>query len=852
MKKGAPAKPKDRGTTPKRAKSARKSNATQSTPAPAPKVSRTFCPDGMAVEEWQRQLRRQFAEKQEFRLEKLGGEPIFGDYRLTNPQTGKNYRVAVRGLEPGENYCSCPDYAINGLGTCKHIEYALLQLQRKRGAKAVFRRGFRPTFSEVYLRYGTRREVRFRAGSEAPSAVLALTAKFFDGDGLLKERRLLELPRFLDALPGEGGHEVRCYDDVLQFVAAHQDAAHRRALAAERLPDGIASPFFDTLLKATLYPYQKEGALFAATAGRSLLGDDMGLGKTIQALAASELMAELFGVRKVLIVTPTSLKYQWLSEIEQFTERSAGVIEGLVQQRREQYAEESFFKLVNYELVHRDLDAIRAWAPDLIVLDEAQRIKNWQTRTAQSVKSLESTFALVLTGTPIENRIEELHSLMEFVDRHRLGPLYRFVHAHRMLDPAGKLVGYRDLDQIRRALSGVLLRRRKKDVLTQLPGRVDKTFFVPLTTEQAQLHDEQQEIVARLVAKWRRYRFLSEADQRRLQVALLRMRMVADNTWLLDRQTRHGQKLAELETLLRELVLDGGEKVVIFSQWLGMNELVEELLTALGIGYVHLNGGVPSKRRSTLMRAFRSEPDCRVFLSTDAGGVGLNLQSGSTVINLDLPWNPAILEQRIGRVHRMGQKRGVRVINFVSRGSIEERILGLLQFKKSVSDGALDGDGEATVTLGPSQLERFMEGVDAVASGAQSTATVSEPEVGTDPAFLAAALAEETPERLDATEPAGKDVERPAAVVAVSAAPLGDLLQGAARLLAGLGEALSAPTAAGAASAEVSRGARVEIDPKSGRPCLRIDLPEPKVLRGALDGLGQLLKLLAPVESEGR
>jgi SNF2 family DNA or RNA helicase len=284
----------------------------------------------------------------------------------------------------------------------------------------------------VYLNYGVRRTIRFKAGKGAPPALLQLSSRYFDKDGILKEDHILDFHRFLNEAPRDNGHELRCYDDVMAYVAEHQDAAHRQSIVDDRLKEGIDSTLFDTVLKTPLYPYQREGALFAIIAGRCLIGDDMGLGKTVQALAASELMAELFGIRKVLIVSPTSLKYQWKDEIGRFTEREAEVIEGLNHHRRTLYENDAFYKLVNYELVHRDLERIQGWGPDLIILDEAQRIKNWQTHTARTVKQLESSFAIVLTGTPIENRIEELHSLMEFVDRHHLGPLYRFVHDHRI------------------------------------------------------------------------------------------------------------------------------------------------------------------------------------------------------------------------------------------------------------------------------------------------------------------------------------------------------------------------------------------------------------------------------------
>ena len=815
---------------------------------PAPKITTTHKPKEMELEEWQRLLRREFGVRQDFILTNIGDHPVFSDFSLTNPQTGKTYRIAIRGESVGANFCSCPDYRINNLGTCKHLEFTLARLKEQEGAAELFRAGYEPPYSEVYLSHGPRREIRFRRGAALPAPLLRRVNRFFDGAGVLKESRLPEFSSFLDGVPLDG-HEVRWHDDVMAYVAEHQDAAHRRALVTTHVAEGVDSPLFATLLKTELFPYQREGALFAVTAGRSLIGDDMGLGKTIQALAASELMARLFGIDRVLIISPTSLKHQWKTEIEKFTDRTAEVIEGLNFQRRPLYRTDTFFKLLNYELVHRDLDEIREWAPDLIILDEAQRIKNWKTRTAMTVKQLQSTFAIVLTGTPLENRIEELHSLMEFVDCHHLGPLYRFVHNHRMVDDGGKVIGYRNLESVRKSLKGVMIRRKKSEVLKQLPERLDKNLFVPLTPEQAVIHEDNREIVAKIVHKWRRYRFLSEADQKRMQIALARMRMAADNTYLVDHETVFGPKLDELATILDEIVLQGGEKIVIFSQWLRMTALVEQVLDRLGIGFVHLNGSVPSKSRKGLMTRFREDAACRVFLSTDAGGVGLNLQSGSVVVNLDIPWNPAILEQRIARVHRMGQMKGVRVINMISAGSIEERILDLIRFKKSLFAGALDDDGADTVMVGASQLESLMNSVedmtDPLTPPDFSTASQEREEAAVDEATAVAA------EQRESAPPAEEEAVAapPGATKSVGAEPdpLSSLIAGGARFLTSLSEALAAPEAGKPSSPEemgqrVAKavGAVVARDEVTGKSCLKIPLPEPDVLQGLLTGLGQV------------
>jgi SNF2 family DNA or RNA helicase len=505
---------------------------------------------------------------------------------------------------------------------------------------------------------------------------------------------------------------LRCYEDALAFVAEVRDARERGDRIARAFPRGADSPAFDGFLRVPLHPYQRAGALFAARAGRCLIGDEMGLGKTAQAIAAVEILARLFGVERVLVVCPTSLKHQWEREIGRFTQRVPLVVGGPLAARHAQLLADGFYKITNYDTVHRDLEVIQRWAPDVVVLDEAQRIKNWMTRAARGgVKQITSPYAIVLSGTPLENRLQELVSIVEFVDRHRLGPTYRFLHDHQLVDDGGRVVGYRDLDRIGRTLAPILIRRRKAEVLAQLPGRLEKRLVLPMTTQQLAHHEENREIVVRIVHKWRRYRFLSEADQRRLMVALQRMRMACDSTYLLDGITDFGPKADEAATLLDEIFEEPETKVVVFSQWLRMHELLVRRFACRRWDHVLFHGGVDGPRRKALVDRFRDDPQCRAFLSTDAGGVGLNLQDASVVLNMDLPWNPAVLEQRIGRVHRLGQTRPVRVVHLIAQGTIEEGMLARLGFKRSLFAGVLDG-GEREVFLGGGRLARFMESVE--------------------------------------------------------------------------------------------------------------------------------------------
>ncbi|MEO6281482.1 DEAD/DEAH box helicase [Roseateles sp.] len=813
---------------------------TRSKAGAEPRLSRTRRPEALPVADWQAALRRQFGREQRFGLQNLGAEPVFSTFRVDNPDSGTHYRVTIRGLEPGGNECSCWDYATNHLGTCKHIEFTLARLQARRGGKAALARGQAATHSEARLDYLGARQLRLHPGTDCPPRLLKQARQCFDpaAGWALPWSRLDEVSTLARAAQA-AGHELRVGDDVWAFIAQVRDAEQRQLTLAQAYPKGAQDKALHKLLKARLYPYQVEGALFAARAGRALLGDEMGLGKTVQAIAAAELMARHFGVQRVLVVCPTSLKHQWKAEFARFAGRPAQVIHGLRPHRQAQYAEDAFCRIVNYEMLARDADLIAAWAPELVIADEAQRIKNWNTVAARALKRIASPYALVLTGTPLENRLEELISIVQFVDQHRLGPTWQLLDEHQLRDDAGRVIGYRALDRIQQTLAPVMLRRRKAEVLAQLPERVDNRLFVPLTPQQRVHHDENGAIVTRIVSRWRKTGYLSDVDQRRLQCALQNMRMACNSTFLLDHETDHGSKADELLTLLDEWLEDPAAKVVVFSQWLGTHELIRRRLAGRPWGHVLFHGGVPGEQRGALVERFNTDPGCRIFLSTDAGGVGLNLQhAAALVVNMDLPWNPAVLEQRIGRVHRMGQSRGVQVVNLIGQGSIEEGMLGVLAFKKSLFAGVLDG-GASEVFLQGTRLASFMKSVEQVAGAMGVDESVGEPVAQREVPVSANAGGASGQDGLALSDDVVASAPEPATVAAGGGdGPAADadvdawakLLQAGAAMLQGL-------------AAQRQPGApppiRMEIDPTTGKPSLRVPMPDAALL-------GQLAKALAP------
>lgn len=663
---------------------------------PKQQVSHLTKPSGVSLEDWQTMLRMQQAMREDFEVECVSERYNPGEYNVRSRKSGGMYKVVFRGPKSPWNYCDCMDFKTSQLGTCKHIEATRKWIadHHKRIHWDL------PAYTSVYLSYrGTERRVRIRIGSDSAEAFRQLATRYFDDLGDLLPTAYEHFGEFLnEAKVIDDG--FRCYKDALDFVIEKRESLRRQRVIDERYGDEA----LDGLLRTHLYPYQKEGVRFAAAAGRSILADQMGLGKTVQAIATAELLRCEHFVEQVLILCPATLKYQWRSEIERFTDMKAIVVEGNTHRREELLESDAVYKIASYNSITKT-DVLYC---DMLILDEVQRLKNWNTQLSRAVRKITSRYALVLSGTPLENRLEDLYSIVELVDQFALSPYYLFRDRYMQTDETGRVIAYRNLNEIGDRIKPLLLRRRKSDVELQLPARIDKNLFVPMTPEQADAHAELKTQAARLVAKWHRQHFLSEVDRQYLLRTLSQMRMACDSLYVVDEKSRADTKVEETMNILSECAAT--DKVVIFSQWERMTRLVAQELDRSGIDYAYIHGNVPAAERQSRIDAFVNEPDVRVFLSTDAGSTGLNLQVASVIINLDLPWNPAVLEQRIGRIHRIGQTRGVEVINLISAGTIEEDMLSKLRFKTLLFDGVLDG-GEDALCLSDDKWTSLLESI---------------------------------------------------------------------------------------------------------------------------------------------
>jgi len=638
------------------------------------------------------------ARNEDFTL--LAGDMIKGDHLVTTKK-GKQYQVTLHDPAQGLGHCSCPDFITNKLGTCKHIIFTCESFQKKRNFSKTVQKERFPYIDIFWDSIAGKPRLFHEQERDAIEPELGtILNDLFDNKDLFFPEDLSSFIPCLEKL--EGYKQVCIQEPVLEKLSIKAlDMELEKAASQEHFPPS-------DYLKMRPYAYQTEGIKFGLYKKAALIGDEMGLGKTLQAIGLGVLKKEVFGFKKILVITLSSLKQQWKREIERFSNEQGCIISGSAKQRKEQYYQDpSLFKITNYEAVLRDVTIISHLKPDVIILDEAQRIKNFETKTAQAVKSLPRQHAVILTGTPLENKLEDVYSLVQFLDPALLSPLWQFAAEHFFLSrkKKGDILGYTNLSKLHDKLQSLVIRRRKEEVLNELPEVIVNDYYIDLYQEQAEIHAGYSQTLLPIISK----KFLTPMDLRRIQALLLKMRQVCNSTYLIDRETNLSPKLVELANILEELIQQNGRKVVIFSEWTSMTMLIGKDLSRRSIPFVELSGKVPTHKRQALIDEFNSNPDCKVFLSTDAGGTGLNLQAADCVINFELPWNPAKMNQRIGRINRIGQQaQCINVINLIAKYSIEERIMAGIKLKGDLFSGVFDG-GQDEVLLSKEKRQELVD-----------------------------------------------------------------------------------------------------------------------------------------------
>lgn len=628
---------------------------------------------------------------------------IYGDHILTN-ENGIKYKVFLRDFENETGYSDSMDSRLNKLGTTKHIMFAFKELKNNHSLYNRMDKTY--PFIEIYCDPQNDYKITWHYPHTMPVNEQLLISRYFKNARFIEDNKSISFLGFLNeaaAFP-----LIRIRPEVQEKIEAAYEEEMLEKLSKEYRPDY-------SLINAELFPYQKEGVEFALFRKTAIIADEMGLGKTLQAIVTAIQKKEVFGFRKTLVVCPASLKEQWKKEIEKFTSEKALVIEGLPEEREMQYKDEDhFFYIINYETILRDRMSLNRSGFDFLILDEAQRIKNYETKTASSVSKLLVKHVLVITGTPIENRLIDIFSLVSAINPWFFGPLWEFSYQHCLFDPVkqNKINGYYDLQKLNKRLDKILIRREKRKVLEQLPNVQQFNVPVSISPLQADYHASYARGIASIISK----KFMTPYDLQKLQLLLASMRMVCDSTYLIDEETNESPKLEELRYMLLEKldVVNSDRKIIIFSEWLKVHKLIGQLLRENNIGFAELNGTVPVKQRGELIQRFETNPQIKIFLSTEAGGSGLNLQVADTLINFELPWNPAKKNQRIGRIDRLGQKSNkLTIFNFITKNSIEEQIATGLLIKQNLFDGVLDSSSTTNFvdfsTKGRSQFIQQLE-----------------------------------------------------------------------------------------------------------------------------------------------
>lgn len=464
-----------------------------------------------------------------------------------------------------------------------------------------------------------------------------------------------------------------------------------------------------------LREYQKKGFLWLKTLKANgfggILADDMGLGKTLQviALLASEYGSPEASARgPALIVSPASLVYNWYSEIQRFApELAIRMVVGSSQERQQLIAEiePNEIVLTSYDLLRRDLEYYQQHTFDSQVIDEAQYIKNQNTLAAKAVKAIKAGFKLALTGTPVENKLSELWSIFDYL---MPGFFYSYPQFKRELEQP--IVQEQDEQAVRRLqkmLRPFVLRRLKKDVLTDLPDKIEKNYYANLEGEQQKLYNAHVKRMQLMLDKQTDEEFSHGKIQ--ILAELTRLRQLCCDPALIFAD--YHSESAKLQMCL-ELVgnaIGSGHKILLFSQFTTMLEKIQEKLAAAGISYYSLTGSVSKEKRAEMVERFNHD-DTQVFcISLKAGGTGLNLTAADIVIHYDPWWNVAVQNQATDRAHRIGQEHVVTVYKLIVKGTIEEKIVALQEKKQELADEILSGEGMSVSRFSKEELLELLQ-----------------------------------------------------------------------------------------------------------------------------------------------
>lgn len=490
-------------------------------------------------------------------------------------------------------------------------------------------------------------------------------------------------------------------------------------------------------MKLPPYPFQRIGAEFLLSNERALITDSMGLGKTPQSLTSIFELIKEEKIEQAMVICPSAVKYQWGEEIGKFTDMTAKVVDGTKKKRKkiyEEYNDKEFqILIINYELVRTDIDQILPLNIPCITIDEAHRLKNRKSQTFKSIVQLKPKYRFGLTGTPMQNKPEEMFALMSWIDEDALGKITAFRKEHVITGEAfGRRfvdLGYKNLDDIREKTAPYLVRRTKKEVAKELPEIVESYHYCEMDKNQQHLYEailEDKEVLEEKVKeiyetdpeadkpdfkcpeedKLLGYQYMQQAVSDHPHLLLQGSSGLARKYTPLIQKCKKSPKLEELMDILSQYV-ESGSKIIIFTQYEKMLKMIKDkVLRQFNQEPFEISGEIKAIDRQKQINEFRELSDRQIMLLTDAGNYGLNLQFADVLINYELPWNPAVTQQRIGRIHRIGSTfSSVNVIHMLTKDTIDETVLKTNYKKTELNEGLVEKNNEEKEFM-----DKLMEG----------------------------------------------------------------------------------------------------------------------------------------------
>jgi len=532
--------------------------------------------------------------------------------------------------------------------------------------------------------------------------------------------KLMAIFRHVDKTDGD---ELRMHRHHYQALTELQEALQSRQEENIRLKISKLTDFSEIKVEeipptfnASLRNYQHAGLnwlwFLRSHSFGGILADDMGLGKTIQTLCLllKDKEENLLTGRKVgpsLLIAPTSILYNWLSEAKKFApDLSVMIHAGTQRDRTEQWFMVHDLVVTSYGTARVDMEMFKRVRFNYIVLDEGQNIKNPGSQISRAVRLLHGQHRLVLSGTPVENSVIDLWSIMAFANPGLLGSLKFF--RQQYANPIEKEKDETTADKLRTLINPFILRRTKKQVAKDLPDRIEQVHYCDMT-------DQQEEVYEKLKSGFRNE--ILEAIEKqgivRSQMLLLRgltvLRQVANHPAMVDEAYQDSSGKFEEAMRMLKNALHEGHKILVFSQFVKHLRLVKKRLEKEGIEHLYLDGQTPRENRRDLVKTFNSRQDLKVFLiSLKAGGLGLNLTSADYVVLLDPWWNPAVEQQAIDRSHRIGQTRKVISYRFITKNSVEEKILALQERKRTISDSLVSAEQSFVKSLNVDDIQAML------------------------------------------------------------------------------------------------------------------------------------------------